>query len=227
MHWGEKCGNINDHLKRTVDSIAGQSRVSSEGSSHAGPTDNTTITLVVTNQKIGRAELNRLAVQVHTSMGRAIQPFATVSDGDVLYAVTTDEVANPKLSAGQLSLIASEVAWDAVLASVPKADPQVATTPIAIDPKTLDDFTGVYELGPGSRMTISRSGNNLTARWPNDAATTAGAQPVLIPVGKDEFLDPGFAHNLIRFNRDNRGRVTGLTINPGNWALPGVKLNSR
>lgn len=84
-----------------------------------GPTSNTTLTLVVTNQKMPYAQLQRLAIQVHTSMGRAIQPFATNFDGDVLYAVTTDKIENPNLSPHDLAFIASEVAWDAVLSSVP------------------------------------------------------------------------------------------------------------
>lgn len=57
-----------------------------------GPTANTTLTLVVTYQKMPFWALQRLAAQVHGSMNRAIQPFATEDDGDVLYAVTTDEV---------------------------------------------------------------------------------------------------------------------------------------
>src|ERR1700722_10829029 len=53
---------------------------------------NTTISLVVTNQVLSHAELQRLAVQVHSSMGRAIQPFSTLNDGDVLFAASTAEV---------------------------------------------------------------------------------------------------------------------------------------
>ena len=48
-------------------------------------------------------------------MARAIQPFHTIFDGDVLYAVTTDEVQNPTLNAIGLGILASEVAWDAIL----------------------------------------------------------------------------------------------------------------
>lgn len=87
----------------------------------AGPIrENTTITLVVINQKASYWALQRLAVQVHTSMARAIQPFHTQNDGDVLFAVTTSEVENPALEPMDLSAIASELAWDAVLNSVPK-----------------------------------------------------------------------------------------------------------
>src|SRR5215831_3025014 len=74
---------------------------------------------VVTNQKLPFWALHRLAVQVHGSMNRAIQPFATEEDGDVLYSVTTDEIENASLSPLDLGVIASELAWDAILSSVP------------------------------------------------------------------------------------------------------------
>ena len=48
-------------------------------------------------------------------MARAIQPFHTLYDGDVLYATTTNEAANPALDAISVGAIASELAWDAVL----------------------------------------------------------------------------------------------------------------
>ena len=55
---------------------------------------------------------------VHTSMARAIEPLHTISDGDVLYAVTTNELAYDQgLNEYVLGVLASEVAWDAVLAS--------------------------------------------------------------------------------------------------------------
>ena len=76
---------------------------------------NTTLTLVVTNQKLNIEELRQLAKHVHSSMTRAIYPFHTSVDGDVLYAVTTDEVDNPDINHFVLSHIASELAWDAVL----------------------------------------------------------------------------------------------------------------
>lgn len=42
-------------------------------------------------------------------MNRAIQPVTTEEDGDVLYAVTTDEVENPSLTFIDSSVIASEL----------------------------------------------------------------------------------------------------------------------
>jgi L-aminopeptidase/D-esterase-like protein len=78
---------------------------------------NTCISAVVTNQKLSPANLRQLARQVHGSMARAIEPFNTPVDGDVLYAVTTNEVANADVSEFVLAAAASELAWDAVLCS--------------------------------------------------------------------------------------------------------------
>jgi 6-aminohexanoate-oligomer endohydrolase len=78
----------------------------------------TTLTVLVTNQRLERRELLQLGVQVHTSMARAIQPFHALVDGDVLYTVTTAEVDNPELTSTSLGVLASELAWDAVLASI-------------------------------------------------------------------------------------------------------------
>jgi L-aminopeptidase/D-esterase-like protein len=63
-----------------------------------GPgTKNTTVSLVVTSQKLGYAALQRLAIQVHTSMARAIQPFSTGLDGDTLYVASTQETDDKEL----------------------------------------------------------------------------------------------------------------------------------
>jgi L-aminopeptidase/D-esterase-like protein len=50
-------------------------------------------------------------------MARAIYPFHTNNDGDILFAATTNEVENPNINELVLSHIASELAWDAVLCS--------------------------------------------------------------------------------------------------------------
>ena len=79
---------------------------------------NTTLTVVATNQKLDRWLLRQLARQVHTSMARAIHPFHALTDGDVLFAATTNEVANDELDSLAFGVLASELAWDAVLAAV-------------------------------------------------------------------------------------------------------------
>jgi L-aminopeptidase/D-esterase-like protein len=81
------------------------------------PPGNTTLTVIATNQVMGIRELNQMARQVHSSMARAIDPFHTMYDGDVLYAVTTNQIDPAPLKYNEISYIASEVAWDAVLNS--------------------------------------------------------------------------------------------------------------
>jgi L-aminopeptidase/D-esterase-like protein len=76
----------------------------------------TTLTVVVTNQKVDRRGLTQLARQVHSSMARVIYPFHTLLDGDVLFAVTTNEVNQPTLGVAALGMLASELVWDAILA---------------------------------------------------------------------------------------------------------------
>jgi L-aminopeptidase/D-esterase-like protein len=82
-----------------------------------GVTENTNLTLLVTDQRLDPLQLRSVARQVHSSMARAIQPFHTRWDGDILFAVSTQQVANEKLDEVSLGIVASEVAWDAVLAT--------------------------------------------------------------------------------------------------------------
>lgn len=86
---------------------------------------NTTVSAIVTNAKMTDRQLEQFARQVHASMHRAIQPFATMLDGDCLFAITTDEVDLPSEVDGRpvdgsvsLGSVASEVMWDAVIESV-------------------------------------------------------------------------------------------------------------
>jgi L-aminopeptidase/D-esterase-like protein len=82
-----------------------------------GPTQNTNLTLMVTDQKLDPLQLRSIARQVHGSMARAIQPFNTRWDGDILFAVSTQKTAGAPLDEVGLGIVASELAWDAVLAS--------------------------------------------------------------------------------------------------------------
>ncbi len=79
----------------------------------------TTLTLVVTNQKWRHRDLEQIGRQVHAAMARAIQPFHTMQDGDLLFTATTGTVENEGLkSTTDFGLIASELAWDAVINSL-------------------------------------------------------------------------------------------------------------
>ena len=91
-----------------------------EGRPVRPPPGNTTLTVVVTDLLLDPRQLRTLGRQVHASMARAIQPFHALEDGDVLFAVSTGAVeADPLLDTTALGVVASELAWDAVLSIVP------------------------------------------------------------------------------------------------------------
>ena len=174
------------------------------------PSGNTTLTLVVTNQKLPWWALNRLAAQVHSSMARAIQPFATQYDGDVLYAVTTDEVENSALTPLDLSTIASEVAWDAVLASVPDLPAAPPATRVALAPEIQRDLAGVYQFPDGGKLTI---GADMTGVFTGTRRIyfDVGRRYTLTPVGPDRLLIEGSARDILQVERG------AIVLNPGPW----------
>jgi L-aminopeptidase/D-esterase-like protein len=107
-------GHYNQETNRRV-SLFEQIQLSTGQPSADAPTRNSTLTIVITNQKLELRQLTQLGRQVHSSMARAIQPFHTGYDGDTLFAVTTAEVENDALPTPALGVVASELAWDAVL----------------------------------------------------------------------------------------------------------------
>jgi L-aminopeptidase/D-esterase-like protein len=125
-----------------------------------GATRNTTISLVVTNQKLAPWELQRLAVQVHTSMGRGIQPFSTQADGDTLFVASTQEIENKELGSVTMGAIAGEIMWDAILASVPEQKaPLPSATPPTVSGATLASYVGRYEFAPPKSISDLRYGS--------------------------------------------------------------------
>ena len=138
-----------------------------ESSDHEIPaTKNTTISLIVTNQKLNASQLQRMAIQVHTSMARAIQPFSTASDGDTLYAASTQEVDSKNVSPEIVATIGGEAMWDAVLASVPAESvvvPSVKLPPVSAD--ALASYSGTYEFATAPAQAVGPfSGLGLEVR---------------------------------------------------------------
>ena len=178
----------------------------------------TTITLVVTNQKLDVSELQRLAVQVHTSMARGIQPFSTGGDGDALFAVTTAEVENPKLELWDIAELASDVAWDAILASVPAPDPPRPTAPIRVASAALDEVTGTWEFQSGARLMVRREGDSLRTSLEGDGGMFFdGGGNTLVPVARREFLLQGPRLDRVLFE-PAEGTAAIMVLNPGQWA---------
>ena len=111
------CGNIDPQTGRRTSYLSGLDQVLTGAEPAASVRENTTLTLVVTNLALSSHNLRQVARQVHSSMARAIQPFHTVYDGDVLYMVTTNKVESKRIDPVTAGLLASELAWDAVLSS--------------------------------------------------------------------------------------------------------------
>jgi L-aminopeptidase/D-esterase-like protein len=58
-----------------------------------GPGQSTTIAVVATNARLGKAEAYRLAVMAQTGLARAIHPVHSPLDGDVVFTLATGEIA--------------------------------------------------------------------------------------------------------------------------------------
>ncbi|WP_116807411.1 P1 family peptidase [Steroidobacter cummioxidans] len=186
---------------------------------------NTTVSLVIVNQTLEPALLQRIAVQVHTSMARGLQPFATEYDGDVLYAISTGEVDEQTpgvLTSVDLGVIAGEVMWDAILASVPEQprafQPNKRVKVAAAD---LEKYAGEYKFSDIVSVRVANEGGKLVARaiGARDAFAIKKQSAVeLLPVAPGDFTVPGRYPLNVRF-------VDGkLILNPGHWQQIGAKF---
>jgi L-aminopeptidase/D-esterase-like protein len=108
-------GNLDTATGRRRGAAEGVEELLAAGRPVRGLHGNTTLTLVATNVRLEQRALHALGRQVHASMARAIQPFHALEDGDVLYTVSTNEVSGDAVGKGGLGIVASELAWDAVL----------------------------------------------------------------------------------------------------------------
>lgn len=183
---------------------------------------NTTISVVVTNRKMSKAELNRLAVQVHTSMARAIQPFATELDGDVLYAVSTAEVDKGPgdfLPSAEIGVAASELMWDAVLAAAAPARQLPSVKPgKRLTAAAAAKVAGDYRFSPLASLKIWFEGGTLRASATGERdvfAVKRDATQELLFVSDDTYLVPGRYPLILQF-RDGE-----LVLNPGRWQQVG------
>lgn len=192
----------------------------------SGTTANTTLTLVVTNAKMPYRELDRLARQVHTSMARAIQPFSTMGDGDVLVAVTTDQVAVNGIRSSWLGTLASEVAWDAVLASVPELPEMRTAEAIEWTSEQIDSVVGEYSFSPSASLRIERDNDGIVAIGPDSENLyfPVGRPVKLTPVGDDELEVESPRRYRVGVERNGED-VVGLVLEPGPWAQRARRVN--
>ena len=192
------------------------------------PSQNTTISLVVVNQKLSFGDLQRLAIQVHTSMSRGLQPYATQWDGDVLFAVSTGEVDLPqdeKERAGTIAglpAMVSEVMWDAILSSVPEQPRQPKQ--ISVTKPLPEKYAGKYRFSRFVTVEITARDGKLFAQATGErnAYAIGRDKPVeLVPVSEslDKFtITPPSRYPLVLDFSSGP-----LVINPGLWAQISTK----
>ncbi|RKF19450.1 peptidase S58 DmpA [Altericroceibacterium spongiae] len=207
-------------LKATdlVNGLPGSRKPGWTGVDKNGMRKNTTVSLVVTNVKMTPAELKRLAVQVHTSMARGIQPFSTAFDGDVLWAVSTAEVdpLEPGFASVDIATIAGEAMWDAILSSVPEQpfNQAVEGKPRKLSTADLKALAGEYRFSPIASLRISEEGGKLYGEATDRRAIfaiPAGEKRELVPDARG-FVVPGRYPMRLTFASDGT-----LVINPGPW----------
>lgn len=215
------CGLMSERLSSHLASLAGAKLSYNNTGKHSGPTANTTITVVVTNKALPFWGLQRLAVQVHNSMARAIQPFGTEFDGDTLFAVTTGEVTDTEFGTPDLGTLASETAWDAILASAPELPVKHPRVDVTLSPAQMNNNVGRYEFAPGVIAEIRRTaaGLEIGVTGQDSLYLTMGKWVSLGAVGTDEFELGTPRADRLHLDRDARGRIAGLTINPGSWPV--------
>ena len=183
------------------------------------------------NQKLSFGDLQRLAIQVHTSMSRGLQPYATEWDGDVLFAVSTGEVDLPKEEKeytrmiGLVPAIASEVMWDAILSSVPEQPQQ--PQPVAVTSALPTKYAGKYRFSRFVTVEIMAKEGKLFAQATSerDAYAIGRDKAVeLVPVSAslDKFTVAPPSRYPLTLDFSTAG---ALVINPGLWAQYGAKLN--
>jgi hypothetical protein len=127
-------------------------------------------------------------------------------------------------SFGDLGVIASELAWDAILNSVPSVPD--APAPVKIKPSAdeLQKYVGTYEFYGGSKLSVSVEGTNLTATYNGSGRIyfDNDRKYQITPAQNGLFIIESPARDVLRFD-ESGGVITGLTMNPGPWPI-GAKL---
>lgn len=90
-------------LASTVELVLQMQRESDFARSHGVPRTNTTISCVVTNARLSKAEATKVAQMAADGYAHAIKPTHTTNDGDTIFVMATGEVEAPVDVVGILS----------------------------------------------------------------------------------------------------------------------------
>lgn len=81
---------------------------------------NTTVGLIVTNAKLTKGQMNKVASMAHNGFARAIRPVHTTKDGDTVFAMTTAET---EADVDRVGVLAADVIAKAIARAVRAAEP--------------------------------------------------------------------------------------------------------
>lgn len=83
------------------------------------PSGNTTIGCVITNVKLDKSQCNKIASIAHNGYARAIHPVHTMSDGDTIFVLSTNEV---EVMPDAVGVLATELIAKAINQAIKAAD---------------------------------------------------------------------------------------------------------
>lgn len=100
---------------------------------------------------------------------------------------------------------------------LPKRKPLPVRKEMTLDAKLLDRLTGRYEVSPGLVLTVARIGTRLSLRENQEEVGEMLAESEL------SFFREN-ADDVVTFDVDSRGRVTGLAIHTGGRRIPAKRI---
>jgi ketosteroid isomerase-like protein len=89
--------------------------------------------------------------------------------------------------------------------------------PTKVDPARYDEYVGNYQITPDRIMTVTREGDRLYEKWPNESKVED------VPLSETAFIQKGEA-SVGTFERDSTGKVVRFVLHLNSDDLVGVKV---
>ncbi|HJP98984.1 MAG TPA: serine hydrolase [Rhodanobacteraceae bacterium] len=125
------------------------------------------------------------------------------------YVIVLDNVSSPEVGEVANGLTAILFGKPYTIPKVPKA--------VHLPASELEKFVGVYQLGPGFSLTVTRKGDQLITQ------ATGQSKVPIFPESKTQFFTRAFPSS-ITFKTDAEGEVTGLVLHQGGTDHPAKKI---
>jgi len=121
-----------------------------------------------------------------------------------------------------LGMLASETAWDALLASLPPLPVKTPSTNVALSSLALDAMLGHYAFSPDAIAEIRRKRSaleiELTGHANSSNYLSTGTLLCSPPWRRTNSKLPG-REDRLHIERDAHGVIIGITINPEPWPV--------